>query len=69
MFSQSKLGVLAEVGGSDSDNSLKVEKESQENQSSYEEDGSVDTIEEEVDLSQSEGSDQEAAQIEEQKKV
>jgi len=61
--------VLAEVGGSDSDNSLKVEKESQENQSSYEEDGSVDTIEEEVDLSQSEGSDQEAAQIEEQKKV
>ncbi len=61
--------MLAEVGGSDSDNSLKVEKESQENQSSYEEDGSVDTIEEEVDLSQSEGSDQEAAQIEEQKKV
>lgn len=63
------MGVLAEVGGSDSDNSLKVEKESHENQSSYEEDGSVDTIEEEVDLSQSEGSDQEAAQIEEQKKV
>ena len=61
--------MLAEVGGSDSDNSLKVEKESQENQSSYEEDGSVDTIEEEVDLSQSEGSDHEAAQIEEQKKV
>lgn len=61
--------MLAEVGGSDSDNSLKVEKESQENQSSYEEDGSVDTIEEEVDLSQSEGSEQEAAQIEEQKKV
>lgn len=32
LLTQSKLGVLAEVGGgSDSDNSLKVEKESQEN--------------------------------------
>lgn len=59
LMTQSKLGVLEEVRGSDSDNSLLVEKESQENQSSHEEDESIDTIEEEVDLSQSEGSDHE----------
>jgi len=59
-----QLGVLAETDrASDSDNSLMVEKESQERQSSPEEDESIDTIEEEVDLSQSEGSDHEPANI------
>ena len=54
--------MLAETDrASDSDNSLLVEKESQEHQSSPEEDESIDTIEEEVDLSQSEGSDHESA--------
>lgn len=53
------LGVLAEMM-SDSDNSLKVEKESQDHNSSQ---SDQDTIEEEVDLSQSDISETETQEL------
>lgn len=69
-FTNKQLGVLAETDrASDSDNSLLVEKESQDHQSSPEEDESIDTIEEEVDLSQSEGSEHESTGKEQIKKA
>lgn len=52
---RTSLGVLAETM-SDSDDSLKVEKESQDHNSSP---SDQDTVEEEVDLSQSDNSEPE----------
>lgn len=53
------MGVLAEAM-SDSDDSLKVEKESQDHNSSQ---SDQDTVEEEVDLSQSDNSEPEAPDL------